>query len=1212
MAPKIFNLIAVVALIAVAPVTALFSGSSANLTDPLVSLDAPVTALFSGSSANLTADPAVAGGGWVSTAFAAVPDHAHFPESVDVDLGACALVSSITLFAAADGLGGFPTAFSLALGDPQSPRWRLALSVDNATAPAAGAPASFAVSPGALGRFVRLSVARVSGGAAPARWASLRRLQVFGQPVQCPAADPGWPPIQPWPPVCDASVRSVTVQGLAATDAAAAAVVVDSPAPRIGWTLAACARGEQATAFRVTVGSAPGSSDAWDSGRVAIADGGDDTGAAYGGAALRQATLFFVSVTLFDAAGSPTPPAAARFITAKLSPLAAAWSGAWVGTGLPSAHQAVYLKSSFDIPAGRAVVRAIATFCGLGYGELSIDGAKLGDLVLSPGWTQYNARSQYLTFEVPAAQLPAGTHELSMVLGDGWYSISKDPWVHGLEKAVYVSAPKAIVDLEVTFADGGRVVYCSACNTTSQWLWSYGEITRPWIGAEDIDARLAGVRNWLPAATVSGPNEQFPGSLLVAQVELPTRVQAIIGAPQLHTVGPSGPVPYIGGGEFAKANDDEMVYWVPFVGSPSNATVKHMLNPGACSPCSSIDACGNLVVVTDAFLAALATSPNNFSCSMLPTRSAMTAHVFDFGREFQGWARVTMTGPRGANATIMHCGSMYGGCDATTSPSETGGPDLSTFTLAGTGAPETWEPRFMYTSVKTLVVKHDATIDPASVTVEGVFVAMDAPTVGAFASSDATYSWLHDAVVRTQANYITGMPNDPTREKKGWTQDVETMGPSALLVHGASALRMYSRWVSDILDNQAPDGELPEVAPGPVLNDGYNGAWWGGMGVFGPAMLYGFSGLAAEHLLPRYDAMRAYVLYLNGSALHPSYDVTWGLGDWLATTDDCRTNSSLVNTPALAHYAGVLAAVAPLVGRGEDAPLFASLAHAVRDSYFSQYYDGSMLAPREQCTQALALGLELGLPGTEAELFVPTQIRPALEAALLSLLAAANFTLTTGFVAFQGMLRVLYDLDAAAGHAMLMNRDGAGPWLNTAGSDNSLCKEMWSGGDAEMPSLCGPLASWSFASVAGLRPPGSPASSASAATAADAPVASSPGWREVVVKPNVGVGGISWADAGFEAPRGPVNVSWTLVPGAASGSVDAQEGAQGAVVRLFVSIPPGSAGVVHVPTLDAASVTESGAPAASAPGVRFVRQAGSRAVFRVDSGAYAFEAQFAP
>ena len=50
-----------------------------------------------------------------------------------------------------------------------------------------------------------------------------------------------------------------------------------------------------------------------------------------------------------------------------------------------------------------------------------------------------------------------------------------------------MSTPKALLDLEVAFADGSRALVCTgiACNaTTAPWQWSYGEITRAWIGAE--------------------------------------------------------------------------------------------------------------------------------------------------------------------------------------------------------------------------------------------------------------------------------------------------------------------------------------------------------------------------------------------------------------------------------------------------------------------------------------------------------------------------------------------------------------------------------------------------------------------------------------------------------------------------------------------------------------------------------------------------------
>ena len=149
-----------------------------------------------------------------------------------------------------------------------------------------------------------------------------------------------------------------------------------------------------------------------------------------------------------------------------------------------------------------------------------------------------------------------------------------------------------------------------------------------------------------------------------------------------------------------------------------------------------------------------------------------------------------------------------------------------------------------------------------------------------------------------------------------------------------------------------------------------------------------------------------------------------------------------------------------------------------------------------------------------------------------------------------------------------------------------LCKEEWDGSDAEMPSLVGPLALWSQASVVGLR--GDPLG---------------PGFRSLILRANVGVGGTLWASLAFDGPRGHIAASWSLLPTPGNGTASGD-------VRITFTVPPGSSATVFIPTLDATTVTEGGQPASTAVGVTFVRQAGDRAVFEVTSGSFAFEARF--
>ena len=397
---------------------------------------------------------------------------------------------------------------------------------------------------------------------------------------------------------------------------------------------------------------------------------------------------------------------------------------------------------------------------------------------------------------------------------------------------------------------------------------------------------------------------------------------------------------------------------------------------------------------------------------------------------------------------------------------------------------------------------------------------------------------------------------------------------------------MYERWLSDLIDNQAPSGQLPDVAPGPVLDDGYNGAWWGGMGVYAPWMLYTFTG-DSRHLSQHYAAMRAYTLFLNASAVQDgSYDIPWGLGDWLSTLPQCAHDSAAINTPALAFYASTLAQAAALLGNEADSVLFSTLSSSVSAAYLARRLNASSgeVGPGFQCLQALALGLYAG--------FLPSPQRPAVEAALLARIAADKETLTTGFVTFTRMLQVLADLAPAAGQGILVQRQGLGPWSNTAGSSNDLCKEQWDGGDAQMPSLCGPLVLWSFSALAGVRAPAFLAPVA-AASPTDYPPVSSVGFTTLTIKPAVGVLGLRWVNATLTIPAGLVSSAWFL-------DATAQH------LKLLIILPPGTSAVVHMPAV-LGSVTESGRPAGDAEGVKVLGQFGRLVLLQVQSGAFAFE-----
>ncbi len=189
-------------------------------------------------------------------------------------------------------------------------------------------------------------------------------------------------------------------------------------------------------------------------------------------------------------------------------------------------HGAIYLRK--EITLDKPVRRATAFFCGLGFSEFSIDGVKVGNGLMTPGFTTYDKRVQYLVHDVTERLATPGRKTLGVILVNGWYALVQDPWGHGFHDKPYVDQPKLRLDLHLEFADGSATTVVS----DPTWNWSQGEITRSWLCEEDIDLRegqpgwdRTGFDDsaWKTAVAVKGPEGR-----LVCQREAITRVTGIL------------------------------------------------------------------------------------------------------------------------------------------------------------------------------------------------------------------------------------------------------------------------------------------------------------------------------------------------------------------------------------------------------------------------------------------------------------------------------------------------------------------------------------------------------------------------------------------------------------------------------------------------------------------------------------------------------------
>jgi alpha-L-rhamnosidase len=316
---------------------------------------------------------------------------------------------------------------------------------------------------------------------------------------------------------------------------------IDEASPRLSWRMETDRRGARQTAWRVTVASRPealvsGGPDLWDSGRV---DDDRSTHVVYAGRPLRSRETCFWCVEVWDENGARRSSAPAFWTMGLLG--ASDWEARWVaidpvvfardaGAIAPSWTQPGtpgLFRKAFTLPAESRVRRAMLYATARGVLDLRANGARIGEDLFAPEWTDYRERIHFRTYDVTALLTP-GDNVLAVTLGDGWWS----GYVGWQEtRGRYGSLENSLMlQLEVDLEDGTRVVI----GTDRSWECFTGPIvTSDFMMGETYDARrerigwdrpgFAFVDTWARAREVDAPT-----ALLVAQRSEPVRITETI------------------------------------------------------------------------------------------------------------------------------------------------------------------------------------------------------------------------------------------------------------------------------------------------------------------------------------------------------------------------------------------------------------------------------------------------------------------------------------------------------------------------------------------------------------------------------------------------------------------------------------------------------------------------------------------------------------
>jgi len=288
---------------------------------------------------------------------------------------------------------------------------------------------------------------------------------------------------------------------------------IASDRARLSWVLEGAGTGRAQSAYQVLVTDEAGNM-VWDSGRVESSCSAD---IAYGGVPLAGGGRYPWKVRVWDEAGSVSDWSELAWFEVELD-RTSGWHASWIGPSRaresvtpPSGSGPVdpvaraltpapYLRRAFAVDKPVASARLYVT--ALGLYEARLNGRRVGDGYLTPGWTDYTQRIAYQTYDVTGL-LNQGDNVLGAIIADGWYA-----GFYGFDAkragAHYGPAPELLAQLLLVYAGGGREWIV----TDEQWRSAVGAIRhadllmgeRHDLGLEPADWDGPGfdARDWRP------------------------------------------------------------------------------------------------------------------------------------------------------------------------------------------------------------------------------------------------------------------------------------------------------------------------------------------------------------------------------------------------------------------------------------------------------------------------------------------------------------------------------------------------------------------------------------------------------------------------------------------------------------------------------------------------------------------------------------------
>lgn len=768
--------------------------------------------------------------------------------------------------------------------------------------------------------------------------------------------------------------------------------------------------------------------------------------------------------------------APASFVTGLLD---REWSGSFVSAETradKSNSKGTYLRKEFCV--SKKVKEAYICSTALGLYHLFLNGKKVGEDQMAPGWTSYHHQLYYQTYDVTDL-LAEGENAVGVHLGAGWYK-GMMGFIH--ERNNYGEQTAFLMQLTLRYEDGS----IQTVVTDESWIGCNSPVVFSEIyDGEHYDARLE-QDGWSCPAFDAPMSDSF---------RLPTPKE-----------------------EAALTRD--------ILKDPYTEEEKKEQQRIAASY-YPLDTLWHHAVVVNSSKDVLAAQPGcRVAIEMeLPVQKMFITprgeQVLDFGQNLTGWVRFKVRGTRGAVAHLRCFETLDADGNAYFDNLRSAKAEVI-YTCRDNREAQ-YQESFSFQGFRYAKLE-SWPCEPKPEDFCACVVHSEMEQTGSFSCSNLLVNQLEHNIEWSLRGNFLDIPTDcPQRdERMGWTGDAQIFCRTASFLR--NTYPFFEKWLKDVAFDQTPEGGVPHIVPntleGHVITDWllgqgtHSAAAWADVAVINPWTLYLTYG-DKRILEQQFDSMHRWIDFMRKHSEKNIWNYKLQFGDWVALDAEegsyfGATPNDLTCTAYYAYSTGLFVKACKALGKTELAKEYNILYNQIVETFRETFFDeNGILTAQTQTAHIVALYFDL----------VPEDAREKTVEGLKRLLAKENGHLVTGFVGTPYFCHALSQNSCVKEAYDLLLKEDFPSWLYSVKQGATTIWEHWDGlkpdGSMWSPDMnsfnhyaYGAIGEWLYRTVAGLELD-----------------ETDPGYHHIIFAPKTG-GGLEWAQGKYQSVYGEVSLRW--------------------------------------------------------------------------------------